>query len=216
MPGTAQQGANSSPLRTRDAAEANAARPARWRLPRSSWIAATALLVVLSCVLVAAYRLGPKHWLVVTPDVLYRSALIEPEQLGRVVDRLGVRTVVNLRSVNENQQGDWYATQRGELERRGVEMLDIPLHTGWPPERAQIETWIELMRDPTRHPVLMHCEYGVVRSGMMTALYEIEVLGHDPDTAWSHFEFFGGELRDPVGSRVAEFVQGYVPLAQQE
>jgi protein tyrosine/serine phosphatase len=71
------------------------------------------------------------------------------------------------------------------------------------------------MRDPARQPVLVHCQYGVVRTGMMVAIYEVEVLGRDPEAAWADFELFGSELREPVSSRVADFVRTYEPLAQR-
>jgi protein tyrosine phosphatase (PTP) superfamily phosphohydrolase (DUF442 family) len=211
-----QQPANASSEGPPDSGPARPGPVARWTLPRSSRVAAILILIGALGALVFAYQTGPKHFLVVTPDVLYRSAVLEPGQLGRVVNRLGVRTVVNLRSVLENEKGDWHAAQRAELEGRGVEMLDIPMHTGWPPERPAIETWLDLMNDPERQPVLVHCEYGVVRSGMMSSIYEVEVLGRDPGSVWSDFELFGSEMREPVRSRVESFVEGYRPLEQRD
>jgi protein tyrosine/serine phosphatase len=188
----------------------------RWRIPRASWLAAGALVLAIGLALAAAQTFGPKNLRVVTPGVLYRSAFLDAAQLGGVVDRLGVRTVVNLRSERENASGDWHARERAALDARGVELVDIPMHTGWPPGRAEIETWLALVEDPARQPVLVHCEYGIVRTGMMSAVYQIEVLGRDPKAVWADFEYFGSEIREPERSRIAAFVAGYLPLAQRD
>jgi len=194
----------------------DSAAAASWSLPRTSWIAGLVILIVTALFVMAAHRAAPKHLRTVVPGVLYRSAVLDPEQLGRVVERLGVRTVVNLRSVLENEKGSWRAGQEAELDRRGIAMLDIPMHTGWPPERAEIDTWLELMRDPARQPVLVHCQYGVVRTGMMVSIYEIELLGHDPEAVWADFDLFGRELREPVRSRVEAFVEGYERTSRRD
>lgn len=174
---------------------------------------AVGLAVVLlgTAGLIARHRLGPKHLMTVTPGVLYRSGQLTPDQLEDVVDRHGIRTVVNLRSVNERARGDWYAREAERLERLGVRLVDLPMNTGFPPGEDALAGWLAVLEDAEAAPVLVHCEYGVVRTGIMVAVYEVERLGRSSDEALARFELFGRELDEPIRSRIDAWLAGYVP-----
>jgi protein tyrosine/serine phosphatase len=167
-----------------------------------------ALAVALAWVV--DHRLGPKHLLTVAPSVLYRSATLPPEQLDDVIDRYGIRTVVNLRSQLENDQA-WHSAQAQRLHAKGVRLVDLPINSGFPPSSASLEGWLELLDDSESHPILVHCEYGVVRTGVMVAVYQMEVLGRSGVDSWQDFELFGGELRDPIRSRIGQWITHYEP-----
>lgn len=167
--------------------------------------AATAIALALN------HRLGPKHLLTVTPDVLYRSGQLTPEQLADVITRNGVRTVVNLRSENEMQRGDWHARERATAKALGARVVDLPMNTGFPPRNTELERWLALLDDPDAHPMLVHCEYGVIRTGIMVAIYEIERLGLGVEQALARFEVFGRELPEVIQGRIDAYFDAYVP-----
>lgn len=53
----------------------------------------------------------------------------------------------------------------------------------WHPERKEIVRFLQLVTDPGRTPVLVHCQHGADRTGTMCALYRIAVQGWTKEDA---------------------------------
>lgn len=97
-------------------------------------------------------------------DVLYRSA--QPTAQGfRKLKELGIKTVVNLRSFNSD---------RRELGTTGLGYHHIYMKA-WHPEEKEIVRFLRLVSDPSQHPVLVHCQHGADRTGVMCAVYRVAV-----------------------------------------
>lgn len=158
---------------------------------------------------VARYKLGPRHFLVVEESVLYRSGALRARNLRDVVEDHGIRTVVNLRL--EASGTDWYRSQRDVCEDLGVRHVDIPMAGGVPPTEEQIETWLGLLGDPAAQPILVHCEQGVIRTGMMVAIYEVERRGRPNEEVLATLPRFGHDLGKPKNERMRRFILEYRP-----
>jgi protein tyrosine/serine phosphatase len=107
----------------------------------------------------------------ITP-MLYRSE--QPTALGmQNLEKLGIRTVINLRAFNNDDD-----------EVRGTKLRT---------EHTRILTWhvddkqvIEVMRwlkNADNGPFLIHCQHGADRTGLMSAMYRILEQGWAPDEA---------------------------------
>ena len=182
---------------------------------RSVWRIASVVLIValaMAGAVLIRHLSGPKHFQVVEPGYLYRSATIPPEELADLVQRHGIRTVVNLRSELENEQGDWHAREAATLQAAGVALIDLPMHTGYPPDSESLEGWLDVLGDADARPILVHCQYGVVRTSIMVSIFKMERQGSEGREVWEEFELFGGELANPIRSRVADYLLGYRPL----
>ena len=89
------------------------------------------------------------------------------------------------------------------------------LHSTQVPEPENVEAFLELMDDPANHPVLVHCEHGVGRTGVMSALFRMEYEGWSAAAAieearrYAHFGSFG------EGQDKRVFLEGYVPRARR-
>ena len=105
-------------------------------------------------------------------DSLYRSE--QPTALGmKNLEKLGIRTVINLRFFNSDED----------------EVKGTSLRT----ERTKILTWsigdkhvVEVMKmlaKTENGPFLIHCQHGADRTGLMTAMYRILEQGWTPDEA---------------------------------
>ncbi|MEO8061819.1 MAG: tyrosine-protein phosphatase [Pseudomonadota bacterium] len=103
---------------------------------------------------------------------LYRSE--QPSALGmQNLENLGIRTVINLRAFNDDEE-----------EVRGTKLRT---------ERTKILTWrvddkhvIEVMRmlkNADNGPFLIHCQHGADRTGLMSAMYRILEQGWNPEDA---------------------------------
>jgi protein tyrosine/serine phosphatase len=114
----------------------------------------------------------------ITPT-LFRSE--QPTELGfRNLEKLGIRTVINLRAFNSDDD-----------EVRGTSLRT---------ERVKILTWniddehvidvMRMLRNPANGPFLIHCQHGADRTGLMSAMYRILEQGWTPEDALA--ELTGG------------------------
>jgi protein tyrosine phosphatase (PTP) superfamily phosphohydrolase (DUF442 family) len=97
-------------------------------------------------------------------DVLYRSA--QPTAQGmKNLKKLGIKTIVNLRSFHSDRQ---------EIGATGLAYEHIYMKA-WHPETKEAARFLQIVNDPARQPVLVHCQHGSDRTGTMCALYRIAV-----------------------------------------
>lgn len=178
--------------------------------PRLHLILAITLGVsLLTASAIAWWQHGqPRRFMVVQPGVLYRSAALAPEELQRVIERYGIRTVVNLRSRSENRE-DWHRSQARICRAAGALLQDIPLEPESPPSADQIQTWLDLLRESARRPVLVHCKHGVVRTGMLVAIYQIALQRRDHREALRALPTWGHALDESEHPRVVDFILAF-------
>lgn len=105
-------------------------------------------------------------------DGLYRSA--QPTAPGmQNLRSLGIKTVVNLRS---------FHSDRDELGDTGLGYEHIHMQA-WRAETEDAVRFLRIVTDPARTPVLVHCQHGADRTGLMCALYRIVVQGWSKEAA---------------------------------
>jgi protein tyrosine/serine phosphatase len=103
---------------------------------------------------------------------LFRSE--QPTALGmKNLEKLGIRTVINLRYFNDDED----------------EVKGTSLRT----EHTKILTWrigdqhvievMKMLKDSQNGPFLIHCQHGADRTGLMTAMYRILEQGWSPADA---------------------------------
>jgi len=118
------------------------------------------------------------HFSQVDPH-LYRGAQPTPEGFRRLAD-LGVKTVVNLRAQGRTRR----AEERKLVESLGMRWVSLPMRSYWRPTDAQVQAFLELVSDPARQPVFVHCEKGEDRTGSLVAAYRIAQQGWASEQAY--------------------------------
>ena len=99
-------------------------------------------------------------------EALYRGA--QPTDEGmRQLQGMGIRTVVNLRS---------FHSDRDELKGLDLRYEHIFMKA-WHPEREEVVRFLKIAADPGNRPVLVHCQYGADRTGLMCAIYRVALQG---------------------------------------
>jgi protein tyrosine phosphatase (PTP) superfamily phosphohydrolase (DUF442 family) len=102
----------------------------------------------------------------VIPNEVYRSAQLSPEALEHRIRELSLRSVINLRT-NEKTRS-WFNSEQEVAKAHGVDLHLIRLSVFMPP-RGTLQQLVHLL-DTARRPLLLHCERGVERSGIASAV----------------------------------------------
>ena len=97
---------------------------------------------------------------------LYRSAQPTAEGM-RNLKQMGIETIVTLRS---------FHSDRDEIGDTGLAYEHIYMKP-WHPERKEAVRFLQIVTNPKRTPVLVHCLHGSDRTGTMCALYRIAAQG---------------------------------------
>lgn len=121
-------------------------------------------------------------------DDLYRSA--QPTAQGmEELRRLGIETIVNLRS---------YSSDRKKIGSTGLAYEHIYMKA-WHPEEKEIVRFLQIVTNPKRVPVLVHCQHGADRTGTMNVIYRIAVEGWTIEEALREMKEGGLRLSRDMG-----------------
>ena len=134
---------------------------------RSIVIPAAAVLGIVLCAsaLYAHWVLFEHRFATVTPGQMYRSAAMPPERLVEKVQEHGIRAVIDLRT-------DADEAERSALAAVGVKYFSVPALQS--PSDRDMNGFLEVAAQSENRPLLVHCEHGVGRAVLFSALYRIE------------------------------------------
>lgn len=145
-----------------------------------------ALLLVAACVPLVG---GCSHFRGNIQEVecgrLYRSAQLSDDRLSETIERLGIRTVLNLRG--ETPDEDWWREEVAVCERLGVAHHDEHWSAMRPPDPASLERVVALL-ETAEQPILVHCKAGMHRAATMAAIWRL-MRGDRPAEARQEFGF---------------------------
>lgn len=153
---------------------------------------------ILTAVIFLSVPAGYEAWLTETsnfhaivPGEAFRSAQMGPKQLEDTIKRYGIKTVINLRGTDENQ--DWY---RSEIETcRQLNVLHIDRRFSAREEFTieQMDELVALFKQVPK-PILIHCRAGADRTGLASALYSLSLSGSPPDKAACELTLWYGHV----------------------
>jgi hypothetical protein len=199
------------------------------------WILIAALAFLVLVVPFVYYRYqytDGKRLRVVEPGVLYRSGQMSADGFTEAILRYQIRTVINVQEdfPDPNVITNWFNTRtikESELCRQlGVKYVHLPpdlmARQCLPPARpVAIDRFLEIMDDPTNHPVLLHCRAGLHRTGVLCAVFRMETPSseHPWYSGWSHVEAieelkghgFGEFFCSAADPNVKQYVLTYRP-----
>jgi protein tyrosine phosphatase (PTP) superfamily phosphohydrolase (DUF442 family) len=129
----------------------------------------------------------------VQPGVLYRSAQLSRSELETLARRYGIESVLNLRGANPGR--GWYDGEIAAARDLGIAHYDYALSAKRFVTPQQIAQLLAIVRRAPK-PLLIHCESGADRSGLVAALYDYAIGGDSAaeadrqlSLAYGHFPY---------------------------
>jgi protein tyrosine/serine phosphatase len=133
----------------------------------------------------------------VVPGQLYRSAQLGKAHFARVIRDDGIRTIVNLRGAHAG--APWYDDELAVSDSLHVVHYDFAMSAEHFVPAVRLDSLLALLRTAPR-PILIHCQSGADRSGLVAALYEKEIDGRPTAEAdgqlsirYGHFPWLGSK-----------------------
>lgn len=128
----------------------------------------------------------------VEPGVIYRSAQLDAIDLTHRLQDNRIRSVLNLRGAAPGEA--WYEDERAVASAVGVQHIDYRLSATKPLTPDQIHEVLQLI-EKTPKPLLIHCQGGADRTGLVSALYlasrgaSAERVADALSVRYGHFRF---------------------------
>ena len=110
--------------------------------------------------------------------------------------------------------GEWYKNEKKFAAEKNITLVDMPMITDTPPTPEQIKEFLGIVTDKSRLPVLIHCEAGVIRTGMIVAVYKIAILNENNEKVLKELPMFGHGFDNRIA--VKDFILTYKPEKAQD
>lgn len=162
---------------------------------------------------------------IVEDGQFYRSAQPTPDALANVLGQLGIRTILNLRGENEGES--WYDQEREIADMMGVTLEDQPMSSQSLPSGERLAEILDILENG-QYPILVHCQGGADRTGAISAIYRMHILGHDRTDALTelspltlHFRAYApcmdllAEIFESTPEWLQKYAQTYTQLTCQ-
>ena len=149
---------------------------------------------------------------------LYQSGAMPPERMAAVAKRLGLRTVIDLRTyVNGQDSTNTTPLQDIDAEDRAlaaVGVRHIHLPTGQVPSAATVARFLAVVDRPENRPALIHCYHGIGRTELFVAVYRMEYEGWSNQRARAATRFFLPGSSFSGFSEKGRFLMTYQPRSK--
>lgn len=138
---------------------------------------------------------GLCHFHVVDPGILMRCGQPRNADLEWIRAEYGLRTVVCARGGTRHPwRGRWFRREVAYCEANGIRLEHLPFSDAAAPPPEVFERFLALVADASRRPVLVHCEQGFHRTGILCAAYRVRACAWPLARALEEMRSFGFEL----------------------
>ena len=145
-------------------------------------------------------------------DEAYRSSQPTMWQLRRTVKKYGIKTILNLKGVNENSA--YLAFEREQVEKLGIKMVDVEIFSRETPDPARVRRAKEVF-ESIEYPMWMHCKAGADRTGVYATFFQHFHL-HIPIEETDQLKFWPyGHSRHSNAGKIDNYLDHYVAYHQE-
>jgi protein tyrosine/serine phosphatase len=147
-------------------------------------LASALVILVLAAAVAVGIRRQSGNFGAVVAGQIYRSGQMSCDQLKRTLDEYRIRTVLNLRG--PNSQSAWYRAERETTLQAGAMQIDVAMASDQWLSRDQARAIVEIL-DRCEKPMLIHCEWGAERTGLISAFARLLERGTTFEQARAEF-----------------------------
>lgn len=127
------------------------------------------------------------HFHVVEKGRCFRSKQMTASNLERRIKEHGIRTVINLRG---RADSGWYRAEKALLKKLDASLIDIELDAHNHPTKESLALLLLSFR-ASAFPILIHCEHGLDRTGLASALWSFEEMRLSTKECEKQLSFLG-------------------------
>ena len=148
------------------------------------WMKKPVLLIVFGLGITtsgyALYRVETSNFHTVSPGTVYRSGQMDEAQWMAYIEKHGVKSLLNLRG--EHRASSWYQEEVRAADTLGVTHYDVKISANREVDNGTLDTILSIMRQAPK-PLLIHCQAGADRSGLIAAVYLFTIAGQRAEEA---------------------------------
>jgi undecaprenyl-diphosphatase len=144
----------------------------------------------------------------ITEGEAYRSAQMDGDELKNCIDKYHIKSILNLRGKYLEEK--WYTEEMKVSSEHNVRHYDIDLSAYREPTPEEMQILIGLFKSAPR-PILIHCQAGADRSGLVAAMWKVIVDKQSKIEAGKQLSILYGHM--PVGpaSAMDRFFENWLP-----
>lgn len=140
---------------------------------------------------------GLTHFHVVQAGVLLRCGQPALRDLEAIRRMHGLRTIVAARGGTRHPlRGRWFREERAWCAQHGIRFVHLPFSDAATPPGDVFDAFLRELARPQNLPLLVHCEQGFHRTGVLCAAFRIAVQGWSLDEALAELHTLGFEPRE--------------------
>lgn len=144
------------------------------------------------------------HFAIVQPGVLYRDGFQGMRRFENAYRQRPFKSVINLQSDGDHEQyKDDLAAQKQFLKEHNIAWYHISMKQKTAPTQEQMDEFVRLVKDPKNQPVFAHDSQGVIRMGMMVAVWQKEGMGYSYEQTMAAVNRFG----HPESAELTAFIK---------
>lgn len=128
----------------------------------------------------------------------YRAGQPSVRQIAAYQKNYGIKTIINLRG--DNPGVPWYMDEVAESQSLGITHIDFGMSAGEELTPARTAELLKILRDAPR-PIMVHCEGGADRSGLVSVIYLQQIAKVDEEVAERQLSLRYGHVAIPYVSR---------------
>lgn len=166
------------------------------------------VLTLLSAGWVFDWVIARHRLTAVTPGQVYRSGAMPSKLMVETVQRLGIRTVIDLR-----MDSSVVDKEHTLMSSMGVAHHNLPSEQV--PDPATVDRFLELI-DHVDRPILIHCTHGEGRAVLFSAIYCIEVKSWSNDRARHTCRFFPSVSSFALDEPKGHYLDNYKSRTHEE
>lgn len=127
--------------------------------------------------------------------MLMRCGQPRVRDLEQVLRTHGLRAIFVARGGTRHPlRGRWFAKEQQFCQRHGIRLEHVPFSDRAPPPPEVFDRFLSVAGDPACRPLLVHCEQGYHRTGILCAAFRIGVQGWSVQEALEEMRHLGFEL----------------------